>query len=416
MSSLPRLLGFSLVLLLAFLAAAAGAQVWLRGQHERLQTAALDGKRRQVEAAFALVGSPPAGGYDGALADRLAEVVGADIELLDDPGDATTLPPATRASTLTVPLPNGQMALVTVPTPPTGRLLLLHQRVVVALLVFALVLMLALVLALLLRPSTPSESSSRPPWGFAKAEMQSLQHLARTSVTQGVELARERDERFRAEQEAYLNQVRLNQALEEKIRLGRDLHDGIIQSLYATGLTLENVRDLVTARPDEAVRRLQRSIDLLNAAIRDVRNYISGLKPDHASEAGLSQIVERLADELRAGRAVDFDFEIDDLAAGRLSDGSLAGAVQIVREAVSNALRHGGATRVAVRLHEGDGAIALLIQDNGAGFNPAAGPRGHGLANMQGRAESAGGSLQVDSAPGRGTRIVLTLPLVSTPS
>lgn len=416
MSSLPRLLGFSLVLLLAFLAAAAGAQVWLRGQHERLQTAASEAKHRQVEAAFALVSLPENGRYDETDAERLAGIIGAEIELLDPSNEPTAPLASLSASTIAVELTTGQTALVSVPTPPTSRLLLLHQRVVVALLVFALVLIFALILALLLHPATPGEASSRPPWGFAKAEMESLQHLARTSVSQGVELARERDERVRAEQEAYLNQVRLNQALEEKIRLGRDLHDGIIQSLYATGLTLENVRDLLSARPDEAVRRLQGSIELLNAAIRDVRNYISGLKPDQAREAGLSQIVGRIAAELRAGRAVEFEIEIDDFAAGRLADESVAGAVQIVREAVSNALRHGGATRVAVRLHEGDGAIALLIQDNGSGFDAAGGSRGQGLANMRGRAESAGGSLQVDSAPGRGTRIVLTLPLVSTAS
>jgi signal transduction histidine kinase len=313
-------------------------------------------------------------------------------------------------------LPSGRLLLV-VPSPTVAaRLLGLHQRVMVALIVFALLLLLALVLVLLLRPSAPVESGSRPPWVFAKAEMGSLQHLARTSVTQGAELARERDERMRAQEEAYVNQVRLNQALEEKIRLGRDLHDGIIQSLYATGLTLENVRDLVDRNPPEAVKRLEGSIELLNTAIRDVRAYITGLKSDPARDAGLSRIVERIAAELKAGREVAFTLEIDDFAASRLPAPAFADVVQIVREAVSNALRHGAARHIAVRLHEGDGALALLVQDDGAGFAADGGSRGHGLANMRGRAESAGGSLQVESAPGRGTRVVLTLPLTTLSS
>lgn len=410
MSSLPRLLGFALVLLLAFLAAAAGAQLWLRGQHDRMQAAGIEASRAQFKAALDLAGPPGPEGYTEAQVARLAAAIGSDVTI--HKSEAVEAAVEGDRATFTVELPDGSSAIVRVPTTAANRLLQLHQRVVVALLVLALALMLVLILVLLFRPPTPVDSGSRPPWGFAKAEMESLQHLARTSVSQGVALAKERDERVRAEDEAYVNQVRLNEALEEKIRLGRDLHDGIIQSLYATGLTLENVRGLVASNPPEAVRRLDGSIQLLNTAIRDVRNYISGLKPDHAHEAGLSQIVQRLAEELRAGRAAEFEFAIDDHAAGRLSPDVFAQVVQVIREAISNALRHGQATHVSIRLHEGEGAVALLVQDNGAGFEATGDTNGHGLANMRGRAESAGGSLQVESARGRGTRIVLTLPTV----
>ncbi len=413
MSSLPRLLGFALVLLLAFLAAAAGAQMWLRGQHERLQDVAIDAKRLQVEAALDVLTNPRPAGLDiNAAAARISDLVGAEVVVLS--ADQPLAAPVGPGLAFDLTTSDGERLRVTMPPSPSGRLLLLHQRVVIALLVLALVLLLALVLVLILRPKPNLESHSRPPWVFAKAEMESLHHLARTSVTQGAELARERDERMRAQEEAFNNQVRLNQALEEKIRLGRDLHDGIIQSLYATGLTLENVRDLVERNPTEAVSRLQRSIELLNTSIRDVRNYISGLKPTLGQEAAFSQVVARIADELRAERPVDFDVEIDDSAAARLAEELFSGAVQVMREAISNALRHGGATRIVIRLHEGDGALALLVQDNGAGFDLSTGPRGHGLANMQARAEGAGGSLQVVSTPGNGTRIVLTLPLTSS--
>ncbi len=408
MSSLPRLLGFALALLLVFLAAAGGAQVWLRNQHDRLQDATLAAKRQQFEAALALAGPPGPGGFPADTVARLAAATGGDVAVLP------AAPPTGSDHAFAVALPNGQHAVVTLPVSPASRLLLLHQRVVVALLVLALALMLVWIFVLLLRPAAPPESGSRPPWGFAKAEMNSLQHLARTSVSQGAALAKERDERVRAQEEAYVNQVRLNQALEEKIRLGRDLHDGIIQSLYATGLTLENARNLIGSQPAEAATRLDQSIGLLNAAIRDVRNYISGLTPDHAREAGLTQIVEQLAADLRAGRSAEFEIGIDDAAAARLGEERFAQAVQVIREAISNALRHGGATRVSIRLHEGEGSVALAVQDNGRGFDLEGRRNGHGLANMRGRAESAGGSLQVESAPGRGTRIVLTLPLAKS--
>ncbi len=88
-----------------------------------------------------------------------------------------------------------------------------------------------------------------------------------------------------------------------------------------------------------------------------------------------------------------------------------------MREAVSNAVRHGRAKRIAVRAARADDRLALSISDDGGGFSPdSAGGAGRGLGNMQARAVALGGELQVESAPGRGTRIVLVLPLESLPA
>jgi signal transduction histidine kinase len=88
--------------------------------------------------------------------------------------------------------------------------------------------------------------------------------------------------------------------------------------------------------------------------------------------------------------------------------------LQIIRESVSNALRHGAATQLHIRLHEEGGRLALLIQDNGTGFDLATvSSGGHGLTNFRARATLLGGDLKIESRPGHGTRVVLTLPTLN---
>src|SRR5205085_3463634 len=129
-------------------------------------------------------------------------------------------------------------------------------------------------------------------------EMTALARLAETSVAQSEELSRERDVRRRAEEDAQLKQQLLAQSVDEKIRLGRDLHDGIIQSLYAVGLTLETVRALVKNNPAEADQRLERCRENLNGIIREVRTYITGLTPDTVRRATFTQALDTLFREL----------------------------------------------------------------------------------------------------------------------
>ncbi len=414
MNTLPRLLGFSLVLLLVFLAAALTAQAWLRGQNERLRDAAIETKRQQFMVALPLLQPAEA---DGRLSDDQAGVLGgllgAEVSLVPVGTDEVSVENGRLG--FSVPAGTGQQALVRFSAPATDRLLFLHQRVLMVLLLLALVLLAALAIVLVARPGSSAESGSHAPWGYAKAEMGHLQQLVKNSVSQGAELARERDVRQRAEEESLLRQNMLNQVLEEKIRMGRDLHDGLIQSLYATGLTLESARDLLASDPAAAGQRVQASMDLVNTSIRNVRNYITGLTPGNVRKESFARTLKALTDQLGSGREVGFELTIDDIAAALLSDEQLSQCVQIVHEAVSNALRHGGAGKVTVRLHAGDHAVGLLVQDDGRGFSPdRLEPTGHGLANMQARAKSAGGTLQLESTPGAGTRIVLTLPVVTS--
>ena len=165
--------------------------------------------------------------------------------------------------------------------------------------------------------------------------------------------------------------------------------------------------------PTAAEHRLEETRAALNVAIRDVRTYITGLAPENLRRTGFAQSLEALLAALRAGRAVQFDIMVDDEAAALLTPDQTVEALQIAREAVSNALRHGGASSITLRLHKGDREVGLLVQDNGTGFEPTAThDGGHGLGNMQARAERIGARLRVTSQPAEGTRVVLTLPVL----
>lgn len=300
-------------------------------------------------------------------------------------------------------------------TPDTSRGLIASHRFALGLGAAALVL--SLTLALSLGPRSQQSSGSQPPFAATRHEVGTLARLAESSVAQSAELSRERDDRRRAQEDAALKQQLLTQSLEEKVRLGRDLHDGIIQSLYAVGLTLESARALVKSDPAEADRRLEESRARINSAIRDVRAYITGLAPENLRRTGFAHAVDVTLAELRAGRDTQFDIKIDDVAAAHLSPDQSAEALQIVREAVSNALRHGGASLITIRVHQGDREVCLLVQDNGIGFDASTRREGgHGLGNMQARAERVGATLKLTSRPGEGARLVATLPINSSPA
>jgi len=297
------------------------------------------------------------------------------------------------------------------PTPsPSARLVEFSQRMSFPLALTGLALTVALLASLGVHHARTG--GSRAPFATDRAEMGALANLAKSSVAQGEQLARERSVRQRAEEDALLSQQLLNQSLEEKIRLGRDLHDGIIQSLYAAGLTIESARAQNKTDPAEADRRLVQCRENLNQSIRDIRTYIAGLAPENLRQVGFAQALNSLVTELGAGRDTEFELKIDDAATAQLSPEQSADALQIAREAISNSLRHGNASQIRVRLQPGDNEVCLLVQDNGAGFEVSrrAGT-GHGLTNMEARASRLGATMRVESNPQSGTRVVLTLPL-----
>jgi signal transduction histidine kinase len=292
------------------------------------------------------------------------------------------------------------------------RLVAFTERIALPLALTALVLATALWVSLSWRPT--GRDATRRPFSAERSEIGALTNLAEKAAAQGEALTRERRNRQRAEEDASLNRQLLDRSLEERTKLGRDLHDGLIQSLYAAGLGIESARVVAKTDAAEADRRLEQARETLNRAIRDVRTHIAGLAPESLREATFAQAVDALVGELGAGHAVGFDLHIDEAATVKLNADQQIEALQIVREAISNGLRHGRATQVTVRVHLGDGEVGLLVQDNGSGYDSSrVSGSGHGLRNMQARAERVGGSARSESKPGNGTRVVVTLPIRS---
>ena len=421
MTSLTRLIGYALLLLLVFLAATLGAQSWLRQQTQRLRAEAIDARRAQVEAVLAAV-PRPVEAWDDAYQQRLGDMIGGTVTLSLSSAPAPVRDPSSLSFEREVSRPGALLhtARVTFPAPPTARLLATYQEVTVGLLLFGVVLLVAGALFAVLNwrsadASAGAGAATDTLRDSSRLEMGSLEHLAKTSVARGAQLDQERDGRRLAEQDALLKQQLLNQSLEDRIRLGHDLHDGIIQSLYASGLTIESARTLAKTDPAAADRLLAECLQNLNASIRDVRNYITGLAPEKLRTSGFAQAIESHIAELGAGRTLSSDLKFDDDAVAKLTPAQSTEALQVAREAISNSLRHGGASFVTVRLHQSDREIGLLIQDNGVGFDPVSrSGKGHGLGNMHRRAARIGASVRVESQPGTGTRVVLTLPLLQT--
>jgi signal transduction histidine kinase len=253
--------------------------------------------------------------------------------------------------------------------------------------------------------------TSRPRAEPEISPRQDVELLARAAATQSEALAHERDVRQRTEENLAMEQMRAGQAVADKVRLGRDLHDGLVQSLDATGLTLATARQKISAEPARAAELLDRGVELLNATIREMRAAIGGLSAARQQEQSFSAAVRTVTEMLGSGRDATFATYFDAAAAARVGETQLPDLLQMIREAVSNALRHGAAKTVTLRLHEDAGQLALLVQDDGRGFDPEkVSPAGHGLANLRARAALLRGELRVTSAPGVGTRVVLTFP------
>ncbi len=209
-------------------------------------------------------------------------------------------------------------------------------------------------------------------------------------------------------------QVRRLAVVDERDRISRDLHDSVIQAIYGQTLALDDVPDLVGEDPDEARRRVDEAIDALHAVIRDIRNFIFGLRPVLLETGTLADGLRYLAGELRRSGGVEVAVDVTDPDAmvADLPMELVAELLAIAREALSNIARHASATHAWVRLDTGRREIRLEIRDDGRGFTAdQAKAHGHqGIANIRARSEAIGGSAEVESDPGKGTTIMVRAP------
>jgi signal transduction histidine kinase len=208
------------------------------------------------------------------------------------------------------------------------------------------------------------------------------------------------------------DQVQRLAVVEERERIGKDLHDGIIQAIYAVGLSLEDVPELMDEDADEARARVDRAIEGLDKTIRDIRNFIFGLRPELLQGMTLAAGLGALVEEFRVNTMIDAELTAHDADGEGLAPEEIGQVLIIAREALANVARHARATRAVVVLHATPDDVVVTIADNGVGFatDDRRPPAHQGLHNMRNRANGIGATLAVDSAPGMGTRIIVTLP------
>jgi signal transduction histidine kinase len=197
--------------------------------------------------------------------------------------------------------------------------------------------------------------------------------------------------------------------LEDRERIARDLHDGVIQALFAVGMGLQGTA--MRSADEELSTRIEGAVAELDRVIRDLRNYIFGLRPELVDQTDLTGLLGALADQLRQNSLIDVELRLPESSID-LPAHARAELLQIAREALSNVARHSEGTWAELAISEAGEEIVLAIADNGRGFEPTTVKTGehYGLANMRDRAVALGGTLQLESAVGAGTRIIVRIP------
>jgi signal transduction histidine kinase len=203
--------------------------------------------------------------------------------------------------------------------------------------------------------------------------------------------------------------------VEERQRIGMDLHDGVIQSIYAVGLQLEFIKGLVDDGDHaQANERLGKAIEGLNATIRDIRSYILDLRPHQFQGDNLEDGIKRLAAEFKANSLIVTDVEIESAACELITPEARLAVFQITQEALANVAKHSRASRVVLTIFANGEYVNLKMHDNGVGLPPDGVTRrmGHGLSNMAQRAKAIGAIFDVSSEAGKGTRVEVQVPKV----
>jgi signal transduction histidine kinase len=208
-------------------------------------------------------------------------------------------------------------------------------------------------------------------------------------------------------------QTRRLAVLQERERFGMDLHDGVIQSIYAVGLMLEDIRGRVSKEPEKSRQGIATAVVSLNNAISDLRNYILNLRPHHFQDRNLLEGVEELARALRANTFMNVYVEMCKLDSSLLSAEDTSELLHITQEALSNVQKHARATDVEVRANIENKHLIFEILDNGISIptEMVMHSTGNGLNNMRERTETLDGKIEIKQQETGGTVIRLEIPL-----
>jgi signal transduction histidine kinase len=223
------------------------------------------------------------------------------------------------------------------------------------------------------------------------------------------ELAQRLTELSKRAEELQVSRVRLVATQDgERQRLERDIHDGAQQQLVSLGVNLRLARLLVTRAPERAAQLVTEQRIAAEDAMETLSRLANGIYPAVLAQAGLEPALSG------AATASPIPVEIESSIVDRFSGEVEASLYFCGLEAMQNAAKHSGATRITVRMEPSDG-VRLKVADDGRGFASATTTTGSGLANMRDRIESVGGTLTIESLPGRGTTLIARVPCSPVP-
>lgn len=412
MISVPRPVGLALLLLLLFLGAAVTLQVWLLRETHQLKSLAIEEQKARLGRIVSVSGLPPER-WDAAFQKELGAMLGGTVQVYRT--SAPIPPVASPLQSLTFTQGVGGTpewtARVSFAPPALIRVQILHERILVTVVLLALLLALVPLLVVVLsnRRGGGLDTGTRSPWAGARVHAAGFEQLARLSNERNAALAVEHAARSRAEQDLQVNRTLLDSSVAERVRLGRELHDNICQTLYAVCLTLESVVKKSALAP-EMKERTDQCLAELRRINKEVRTYLQELEPGSVNGQSFATALAGLIGSLPTDDGVQIERRLDAATIELIPPQQVAEIMNILREAVSNSIRHGGARHIVLRAARDEQSIALSVQDDGAGFIPRPG-NGHGLPNMQARAAALGGNLTIESTPGKGTRVLLVLPI-----
>jgi signal transduction histidine kinase len=201
----------------------------------------------------------------------------------------------------------------------------------------------------------------------------------------------------------------------ERNRIARDMHDGLVQYVYALGLQLEHARDLVDEQPEAVAPVLTSSIQQTNHVLSEMRTFIYQLRPIIMKEKEIGQWVLDLCRQFQEATGIPVQAQVGAPAEEELSPAISIALFRIIQETLANIYKHAEATRATLSLDFGPSGARLVIEDDGRGFDVDARPapaiqQGRGLANIEERVRELGATLDLESAPGAGTRLEAVFP------
>ena len=195
-----------------------------------------------------------------------------------------------------------------------------------------------------------------------------------------------------------------------KERLSRDLHDGAVQAMYASILTLKRAMNDLESDPAEAREKVASSVALLDEAISELRGLLINLSPTPLAGEVLVNSLKTLVHTMSRANGTTVVLEGDTSSLEGLKSQSGVELLNLLREAISNAVRHAGARMVTITLSSSGGHLQIEIKDDGCGFDPVkTTSEGHSLANMKSRCGNLGATFEIESALGNGTTIRLRM-------